>query len=69
MSQPHFGISVREIKRAKSAGVVERGRERVNPTFPRVRTWSPPGLPNSQSSSSGVETPLIVVFFIPLERS
>jgi hypothetical protein len=42
---------------------------KVNPTLPRVGTWSPPGLPKIQSSSSGVKTPRIEVFFIPLERS
>jgi hypothetical protein len=41
---------------------------RVNPTLPRVGTWSPPGLLKTQSSSSGVETPLIGLLFIPLER-
>jgi hypothetical protein len=41
---------------------------RVNPTLSRVGTWSPPGLPKIQSSSSGVKTPRIEVFFIPLEK-
>ncbi len=38
-------------------------------TLPKVGTWSPPGLPKIQSSSSGVKTPFMEVFFIPLERS
>jgi hypothetical protein len=38
-------------------------------TLPKVGTWSPLGLLKIQSSISGVETPRIGVFFIPLERS
>jgi hypothetical protein len=35
----------------------------------KVGTWSPPGLPKIQSLITGVKTPCIGVFFIPLERS
>ncbi len=37
--------------------------------FPKVGTWSHPGLPKFQSSIAGVKTPRLEVFFIPLERS
>jgi hypothetical protein len=42
---------------------------RMKLTLPKVGTWSPPGLPKTQSSISGVKTPRIGVLFIPLERS
>jgi hypothetical protein len=42
---------------------------RVKPTLPKVGTWSPSGLPKTQSSSSGVKTPRIEISFIPLKRS
>jgi hypothetical protein len=42
---------------------------RMKPTFPKVGTWSPSGLPKIQSSIAGVKTPRIGVFFIPLERN
>jgi hypothetical protein len=42
---------------------------RMKFTLPKVGTWSPPGLPKTQSPSSGVKTPRIGVLFIPLERS
>jgi hypothetical protein len=42
---------------------------RMKLTLPKVGTWSPPGLSKIQSSSSGVKTPHIEVFFIPLEGS
>jgi hypothetical protein len=42
---------------------------RMKLTLPKVRTWSPPRLPKTQSSSSEVKTPYIGVFFIPLESS
>ncbi len=42
---------------------------RVKPTLPRVGSWSLSGLPKIQSSSSGVKTPRIGMFFIPLKRS
>jgi len=35
----------------------------------KVGTWSPPGLPKTQSLIAAVKTPRIGVFFIPLERS
>jgi hypothetical protein len=38
-------------------------------TRPKVGTWSPLGLPKTQSSITGIKTPCIEVFFIPLERS
>jgi hypothetical protein len=42
---------------------------RVKPTLPKVGSRSLLGLPKIQSSSSGVKTPRIGVFLIPLERS
>jgi hypothetical protein len=41
---------------------------RMKLTFPKVGTWSPPGLPKTQSLIAGVQTPHIEVFFIPLKR-
>jgi hypothetical protein len=38
-------------------------------TLPKVRTWSPPGLPRFQSSTAKGKTTRLEVFFIPLERS
>jgi len=37
-------------------------------TLPKVRIWSPPGLPRFQSSTIEGKTPLLEVFFILLER-
>jgi hypothetical protein len=42
---------------------------RMKLTLPKVGTWSPPGLPKTQSSIAGVKTPRIGVFFISIERS
>jgi hypothetical protein len=41
---------------------------RMKLTLPKVRTWSPPGLSQFQSSISEVKTPFLEVFFIPFER-
>jgi hypothetical protein len=38
-------------------------------TLPKMGFESPPGLLKTQSSIAGVKTPLLEVFFIPLERS
>jgi hypothetical protein len=38
-------------------------------TLPKMGTWSPPGLPKTQSLIVEVKTLHIQVFFIPLERS
>ncbi len=46
-----------------------RASVRMKLTFPKVRTWSPPGLPKTQSSIAWVKTPCIEVFFISLKRS
>ncbi len=35
----------------------------------KVRSWSPPGLPNVQSSIARPKTPRIGVFLVSLERS
>ncbi len=35
----------------------------------KVRIWSPPGLPNVQSSTARPKTPCIEVFLVSLERS
>jgi hypothetical protein len=35
----------------------------------RVRIWSPPGLPNVQSSTASRKTPRIEVFLVSLKRS
>jgi hypothetical protein len=40
---------------------------KVKPTLPKVGSRSLSGLPKTQSSSLGVKTPCIGVFFIPLE--
>jgi len=42
---------------------------RMKLALPKVRTWSPLGLPKIQSSIEGVRKPLLEVFFKPLERS
>jgi len=42
---------------------------RMRLTLPKVETWSPLGLPKTQSSIAGVKTPLIEVFFISMENS
>jgi len=42
---------------------------RMKLTLPKVGTWSPLGLPKTQSLIAGVKTPCIGVFFIPLESS
>jgi hypothetical protein len=42
---------------------------RVKPTLPKVGSWSPPGLPKSQSSIARVKSPRIGVFLVSLERS
>jgi hypothetical protein len=39
------------------------------PTLPKVGIWSPPRLPNTQSSSSGFKTPRIGVFLVSLKIS
>jgi len=54
LSQPHFGVSVR-----------------MKLTPPKVGSWSwsLPGLPKIQSSSSRIKTPHIEMFFISMERS
>jgi hypothetical protein len=41
---------------------------RMKLTFPIVGTWSPPGLPQFQSSTAEVKTPCLEMFFILLER-
>jgi hypothetical protein len=35
----------------------------------RLRIWSPPGLPNVQSSTASGKTPWIEVFLVSFERS
>jgi hypothetical protein len=35
----------------------------------KLGIWSPPGLPNVQSSTAGPKTPRIGVFLVSLERS
>jgi hypothetical protein len=42
---------------------------RMRLTFPKVGTWSPPGLLQFQSSTAEGNTPRLEVFFILLERS
>jgi hypothetical protein len=42
---------------------------RVKPTFPKVGTWSPPGLPKIQKMIWGVKSPHISVLLVSLERS
>jgi hypothetical protein len=38
-------------------------------TLSKMGVWSPLGLPKTQKTISGVKTPCIEVFFIPLESS
>ncbi len=40
-----------------------------SPTLGKVGSWSPPGLPNVQSSTARGKTPRIGVFLVSLERS
>jgi hypothetical protein len=40
---------------------------RMKFTLSKVGTWSPPGLPKTQSLIAGVKTPRIGVFFISME--
>jgi hypothetical protein len=42
---------------------------RMKLTLPKMGTWSPPGLPKTQSLISRVKTLFIEMFFISLERS
>ncbi len=41
---------------------------RVKPTLPKVGTWSPPGLPKTQSPSWKAKTPRIGMFLVSLEK-
>jgi hypothetical protein len=42
---------------------------RVKPTLPKVGSWSPPGLPKTQSSIAGVKSPRNWMFLVSLKRS
>jgi hypothetical protein len=42
---------------------------RMKLTLPKVGTWSPRGVPKTQSLIARIKTPHIEVLFIPLERS
>jgi hypothetical protein len=42
---------------------------RMKLTLPKLGTWSPPGLPQLQSSTTESKTPWFEMFFILLERS
>jgi hypothetical protein len=42
---------------------------RVKPTLPKMGSWSPPGLPKTQSSISGVKSPCIWAFLRSLKIS
>jgi hypothetical protein len=42
---------------------------RMRLTLPKVGTWSPPGLPQLQSSTTKGKTPRLEVFFVSMERS
>jgi len=41
---------------------------RMRLTLPKVRTWSPPKLPQLQSSIAEIKTPCLEMFFVPLEK-
>jgi len=41
---------------------------RMRLTLPKVGIWSPPRLPQLQSSIAEVKTPRLEVLFIPLEK-
>jgi len=40
-----------------------------SPTLPKLGIWSPPGLPNVQSSTERAKTPCLGVFLVSLKRS
>ncbi len=42
---------------------------RVKPTLPKVGSWSPSGLPKTQSAIAGVKYPRIWALLVSLERS
>jgi hypothetical protein len=42
---------------------------RVKPTLPKVGSWSPSGLPKTQSSIAGVKSPRIWALLVSLETS
>jgi hypothetical protein len=54
-------VSCRDPTLAKCGGEAQH--------LEKVRIWSPPGLPNVQSSIASGKTPRIEVFLVSLERS
>ncbi len=56
-----FQIGCRNPTLAKCGGEAQH--------LEKVRIWSPPGLPNVQSSKARPKTPRIGVFLVSLERS
>ncbi len=57
MSQPHFGLSVRVKPTLLKVG-----------TLPKVGSWSPLGLPKTQSAIAGVKSLHIWALFMSLKR-
>jgi len=55
------GLSCRNPNLAKCGGEAQH--------LEKLGIWSPPGLPNVQSSTTGPKTPRIEVFLVSLERS
>jgi hypothetical protein len=66
--QPHPSINVHPLTSVLSQPHFEVS-VRSPLTLPKMGLESPPGLPKTQSSITGVKTPHLEVFFIPLERS
>ncbi len=58
---PSWSLGCRNPTLAKCGGEAQH--------LEKVRIWSPPGLPNVQSSTTRPKTPRIEVFFVSLERS
>jgi hypothetical protein len=52
-----------------SVAIPLRRSVRLTLTLPKWGLGSPPGLPKAQNAITGVKSPLLEVFFIPLERS
>ncbi len=61
MIEVDHGFKCRNPTLAKGGGEAQH--------LEKVRSWSPPGLPNVQSSIARPKTPRIEVFLVSLERS
>jgi len=63
-----LGILVKFSEQATMSQPHFEASVRMRLTLPKVGIWSPPGLPQLQSSTVEGKTPCLEVFFIPLER-